>query len=138
MCIFVLIFAILPSGVSALPTDYSARLTLIEKGQQKILAQMGHVTVWKFPQGPMSLGCLIMAAGIALGIVFMCIWMHFQWNEMTTETAKAIQTILRDENRRHINQTTMIPLETVEPLDTDSMMAQNATFDAPPAYNEVI
>ena len=119
----------------ALPMDYSTRLTNLEDGQQKILAQMGHVTVWKFPQGPMTLGCLIMAAGVALGIVFMCLWMHFQWNEMTSGTASAVQAVLREESRRNAHHTVMVPLE---PMETDSMMVQNTTIDAPPSYDELI
>ena len=111
----------------------------LERGQRAILSRMGHVTVWKFPQGPMALGCLIMAAGVALGVCIMCIWMHYQWREMTRGAAAAIQGILRMERQSSDYATGLYtPLANLPTFDETSITVQATVLGAPPAYNDVI
>ena len=110
----------------------------LERGQQAILAKMGHVMVWKFPEGPMTLGCFIMAAGIAIGVCIMCIWQHFQWNEITRGAVNAVRNVLRRDSRAAAmlatdSHTSMV----LTPMENTSMIVHDASFDAPPAYEDI-
>lgn len=129
-CLFSIVYgAVLGNGT----------LENLERGQRTILNRMGHVTVWRFPQGPMTLGCLIMAAGLALGICIMCCWMHWQWREMTQGAASAIQSILQAEHQNVLRSTELYtPLSALPTFDNTSLVVQATVLDAPPAYNEVI
>ena len=110
----------------------------LERSHQEILAKMGHVMVWKFPEGPMTLGCLIMAAGIALGICIMCIWSHIQWAEMTSGAVNAVRNVLRRDARAAAMLATEAPANMVlTSLDSVSMVVHEASFDAPPAYEDI-
>ena len=110
----------------------------LQRGQQQILARMGHVMVWKFPEGPMTLGCLIMAAGVALGICIMCVWSHFQWSEMTNGAVNAVRNALRRDSRTAGMFVTGVPSNMVlTPTDDASMIVHEASFDAPPAYEDI-
>lgn len=122
-----------------LPLNDTASIESLERGQRSILNLMGHVTVWRFPQGPMTLGCLIMAAGIALGVCMMCVWMHFQWQEMTQGAASAIQEILRND-RQLVNYSSNLytPLSALPSYDDSSVAVQATEMDTPPSYDEVI
>ena len=126
-------------AVIGVALNETAAISALERGQRAILNRMGHVTVWRFPQGPMALGCLIMAAGVALGVCIMCIWMHYQWREMTQGAAVAIQNILRME-RRNAEYTTELytPLSAIPNFDETSLVAEATVLGAPPAYDEVI
>ena len=123
--------------VTSTPISNSAEDAL-QRGQQQILARMGHVMVWKFPEGPMTLGCLIMAAGVALGICIMCIWSHLQWSEMTNGAVNAVQNALRRNSRAADVLVTGVPSNMMlATTDDTSMIVHEASFDAPPAYEDI-
>ena len=131
-CYYMLITLVTSTPISSTAED------ALQRGQQQILARMGHVMVWKFPEGPMTLGCLIMAAGVALGICIMCIWSHFQWSEMTSGAVNAVRNAMRRDSRTTDMLVTGVPSNMVlTPIDNTSMIVHEASFDAPPAYEDI-
>ena len=113
-------------------------LESLEYGQRQILSQIGHVAVWKFPEGPMTLGGLLVAVGLSLGVCLMCCYMHCQWREMTQGAADAVQSMVQRHSRDNevfANASTNMVLAAV---DTSSMVVHEATFDDPPSYEEAV
>ena len=69
----------------------------------------------------------------------MCIWMHFQWREMTHGAATAFQSILRTERQNSDFATGLYtPLSAIPTFDETSITVQASVLGAPPAYNDVI
>jgi len=119
-------------------TKIAADVTAIRTSQEALLSSVSkvrHASAWRFPEGPMSVGCLIMAAGVAFGICIICVWFQYKWDSLVEDATSAIRVALNSERRRLAIESTG---EEMQSMETTSLEAQGTELELPPAYDEII
>ena len=101
------------------------------------ISRVKHASMWRFPEGPMAIGCLIALAGVAMGICLMCVCYRVHMEELTNEATTAILMSLIAEERR-VSQLRVANARTDESMEMSSMFNNEASFEMPPAYDDII
>lgn len=139
MLMFGVLFAMNMLTLSCQPLEKIATdIAAIRGSQEAMLSSISdvrHASAWRFPQGPMSLGCLIMAAGVAFGICVVCVWFQYKWDSLVRDATGAIRAALIVERRQRNVETSE---EGANELEMVSMMGQGTDMGSPPAYDEII